>query len=247
MLIQLLYFPGCPHVATARQALQRAVAKLDETPPISEIDVTDDRTPEPLRLWGSPTILVDGVDVGGGRPSGSSCRLYPDSDNLGAPSNAMIEAALRPHTQYAAASVPTIREVTPVFQVKSVEASVKFYGERLGFIARYREGDGFAIVQRDGVDMILTGATDERWRTRLNLAERPVASGAESFLAGTGSCRIRVEGVDQLHEAYQGQGVIHPNGPLRTQWWGVREFAVLDLDGNSLTFFETTAPTKPSP
>jgi mercuric ion transport protein len=99
MLILLLYFPGCPHVATARQSLQRAVAKLAVAPPISEIDVTDERTPEPLRLWGSPTILIDGVDVGGGTPNGSSCRLYPHSDNSGSPSDAMIEAALRQQTR----------------------------------------------------------------------------------------------------------------------------------------------------
>jgi glutaredoxin len=95
MLIQLLYFPGCPHAAAARQALQRAVAKLDEAPSISEIDVTDERTPAPLRMWGSPNILIDGVDVGGGQASGSSCRLYPNSDNSGAPSDAMIEAEFR--------------------------------------------------------------------------------------------------------------------------------------------------------
>ena len=56
--------------------------------------MTDERTPEPLRLWGFPTILINGVDVGGGRPSGSSCRLYPHSENPGAPSDAMIDAAL---------------------------------------------------------------------------------------------------------------------------------------------------------
>jgi hypothetical protein len=73
--------------------------------------------------------------------------------------------------------------------------------------------------------------------------QRPVASGAESFLPGTGSCRIRVEGVDELYDAYRAQGLIHRNGALRDQPWGVRDFDIGDLDGNALAFFE---PLKPS-
>jgi len=32
--------------------------------------------------------------------------------------------------------------------------------------------------------------------------------------------------------------VIHPNGTLKFEWWGDRDFSVLDLDGNPVTFFE---------
>jgi hypothetical protein len=207
MLIQLLYFPGCPHVAAARQVLQRALSKLDDPSPIVEVDVNDERTPAILRSWGSPTILIDGVDVGGERPTGSTCRLYPGSEQPGTPSAALLESALRRQTRRAPLSAPAIREVTTVFQVKAVEASVTFYGDKLGFKARYREGDGFAIVQRDGIDIILTAASDERWRTRSNLVERPAVSGAESFLPGTGSCRLRVEGIDELYAVYQAPDV----------------------------------------
>ena len=132
----------------------------------------------------------------------------------------------------------TIRDVTPVFQVKDVQASVDFYRDKLGFHPRYQNGDAMAIVERDGTDIILTRADDESWRTRATFLQRPVASGAESFLPGTGSCRIRVEGVDELYAAYRAQGVIHRNGALRDQPWGVREFGIGDLDGNALAFFE---------
>lgn len=137
----------------------------------------------------------------------------------------------------------TIREATPILQVKDVEASVAFYRDKLGFAARYREGDAFAILQRDGTDIILTRANDAAWRTRPGFAARPIVSGAESFLPGTGSCRIRVEGIGDLYRGYEEAGVIHPNGPLREQAWGVREFGVLDLDGNGLTFFEWIGPS----
>jgi hypothetical protein len=92
--IQLLYFPGCPHVGMARQVLQEALAQLDGAPAVVEIDVTDPSTPAELRGWGSPTILIDGRDVAGGRASGACCRLYPESGRKGAPSLAAIRAAL---------------------------------------------------------------------------------------------------------------------------------------------------------
>lgn len=92
MKVQLLYFPGCPNVDGARDALRRLVAPRTA---IEEIDTTAPNTPAHLRAWGSPTILIDGVDVAGGQPSGSCCRLYPSSDVRGVPPEAAIRAALR--------------------------------------------------------------------------------------------------------------------------------------------------------
>ncbi len=65
-------------------------------------------------------------------------------------------------------------------------------------------------------------------------------SGAESFIAGTASCRIRVEGVDELFRELAAQDVLHPvakDGVSDTDF-GSREFATLDLDGNLVTFFQ---------
>jgi len=95
MRIELLYHPGCPHAAAARETLRRVLDGQEDAPAVAEIDLTDARTPAHLRVWGSPTILVDGADVAGGAPSGPSCRLYPGSEAPGAPPAALIEAALR--------------------------------------------------------------------------------------------------------------------------------------------------------
>jgi hypothetical protein len=94
MLVQLLYFPGCPHVTAARTSLREALREKTEPPEVEEIDVTAPDAPEHLRGWGSPTILVDGIDVDGGSPSDSSCRLYSGPDGPGAPTKALIVAAL---------------------------------------------------------------------------------------------------------------------------------------------------------
>lgn len=94
MVVQLLYFPDCPNVGSARSALREALSKLADPPPVTEVDVTNPTVPAQLRSWGSPTILVDGVDVAGEQPTESCCRLYRDGDRRGAPSAALIEAAL---------------------------------------------------------------------------------------------------------------------------------------------------------
>jgi uncharacterized glyoxalase superfamily protein PhnB len=65
-----------------------------------------------------------------------------------------------------------------------------------------------------------------------------VVSGAESFIAGTASCRVQLEDVDALHRVLHPRGVMHPNAQLDDKQWGTREFAVRDLDNNLITFYE---------
>jgi uncharacterized glyoxalase superfamily protein PhnB len=126
----------------------------------------------------------------------------------------------------------------PALPVRDVTAAVAHYRERFGFDPRHETAD-FAVVVRDEAELHLWGATDEAWRTRAGLAEQPIRSGAESFLAGTASCRIEVADVDALFRELEGAGVLHPavRGGVAETDFGTREFATLDLDGNLLTFF----------
>lgn len=96
MKVQLLSFPGCPNVETTRQALRRALIASGLPPEFEEVDVTSSATPESLKAWGSPTILVDGRDVVGSEPTGSCWRLYgPRGQTRGVPPEALIEQAIR--------------------------------------------------------------------------------------------------------------------------------------------------------
>jgi hypothetical protein len=91
MKIHLLHFQGCPNVDAARKALRDALAAEQLGTLIEEIDVEDPAAPAWAHGWGSPTILIDGQDVAGQQPSGSSCcRLYAD----GAPSVEVIRARI---------------------------------------------------------------------------------------------------------------------------------------------------------
>jgi hypothetical protein len=97
--VQLLWFPGCPNADAAREVLRRALLAAGAPPEFDEVDVTAPETPESLRNWGSPTILIDGRDVVGDEPSGACCRLYGAVGGerpRGAPSIEEVLQALRP-------------------------------------------------------------------------------------------------------------------------------------------------------
>jgi len=91
MKVQLLYVPDCPNLDACRAALREALAAENVDVAVEEIDVDDPDAPTWARGWGSPTILVDGVDVAGAtRSDGSACRIYAN----GAPGVAAIRARL---------------------------------------------------------------------------------------------------------------------------------------------------------
>jgi hypothetical protein len=94
--VQLLSFPGCPNVAATREALRRALGASGLPAEFEEADVTSSVTPEPLKAWGSPTILVDGRDVAGSEPTGPCCRLYGSQRHTrGVPPEDLIQRAIR--------------------------------------------------------------------------------------------------------------------------------------------------------
>ena len=129
-------------------------------------------------------------------------------------------------------------QTIPALPIRDVRAAAAHFRERFGFDAAH-ETDDFAVLVRDAAVLHLWGATDEEWRSRQDLARQPICSGAESFLAGTASCRIEVADVDALFAELDRAGVLHPtvrDGVAATDF-GTREFATLDLDGNLLTFF----------
>jgi uncharacterized glyoxalase superfamily protein PhnB len=131
-----------------------------------------------------------------------------------------------------------LHRTIPALPVRDVRAAVAHYVERFAFEVRHHDGD-FAVIARDDAVLHLWGATDEDWRTRADLAERPICSGAESFIAGTASCRIEVNDVDALYAELEAAGVLHPvsRDGVTTTDFGTREFATLDTDGNLLSFF----------
>ena len=85
--VEFIYFEGCPNTSLARDNLRAALCSAGHELTWTKWDLLADSTPEHLRRYGSPTVLVDGRDVTGGDGGGTakpSCRAD------GAPSVAAI-------------------------------------------------------------------------------------------------------------------------------------------------------------
>jgi len=124
-----------------------------------------------------------------------------------------------------------LKKLTPNLIVGDVSRSIAFYRDVLGFTLDQTVPDAepfvFAIVKSGDVQIYLNapGPAHE---------EYPAFKGRP--LGGTLTLFIEVENIrasyDQLKERVQ---VVMP---LETKWYGVTEFAFLDLDGYIITFAE---------
>jgi uncharacterized glyoxalase superfamily protein PhnB len=124
---------------------------------------------------------------------------------------------------------PVLSSVTPMIPAgKDMKAALAFYEQKLGFMATYKADDlGMVILRRDTVEIILLNNDD------------PHTASQTTF-------RIRLSGVDALYNQYQTQAIapFHQGdgaglGPLKMTPWGTREFAVRDLAGVCITFYES--------
>jgi hypothetical protein len=132
-----------------------------------------------------------------------------------------------------------LKKSIPALPVLDIKQSCEYYTNKLGFSIRHQE-ETFAIAVRDEVEIHLWQSCDKSWKWRsVFLALKPIWTGAETFIAGTASCRIEVQGVEELYEEYKKQGVLHsPDTKVVEQYWGNREFAAVDNHRNLLTFYE---------
>ncbi|WP_020532262.1 bleomycin resistance protein [Flexithrix dorotheae] len=104
----------------------------------------------------------------------------------------------------------------PVLASLNVPKTVEFYEEKLNFKSTWKD-ENYGIVVRDNIAIHFWHCNDK------------------IFPENT-SCYIEVTDVDGLYQEMTKAGVVHPNGPLKDQPHGMREFAILDLDGNLIKF-----------
>ena len=119
-------------------------------------------------------------------------------------------------------SSETIAVVVPILPVHDLTQAIEFY-ERLGFTAkRYRDGDFYAFIQRDGRELHLSKTPElvresNFVRVYFYLSERTAAALEAEFRAA-------------------GIAIVEPLAPRE---WKMNEFALHDPDGNLLIFGES--------
>jgi catechol 2,3-dioxygenase-like lactoylglutathione lyase family enzyme len=107
-----------------------------------------------------------------------------------------------------------LREALPELPLDDVAAGVAYYRDVLGFHINYAQHD-LGVMDRDDVTVLLIARTPRH--------------------TGIGSCYIYIRDANALHAELlarganvQGEPVSHP--------WGLRDFRVLDLEDNQITF-----------
>jgi len=123
----------------------------------------------------------------------------------------------------------TATKITPNLIVSSVERSLAFYTDVLGFARGMTVPEQpplvFASVTSGAVEIFLN---DRSTVTK----ESPQMAGLA--FGGGNTMFIEVEAIDALHDRLQGKVTIVM--PIATQWYGMREFAITDPDGYVITF-----------
>jgi lactoylglutathione lyase len=130
--------------------------------------------------------------------------------------------------------MPVFKKLTPNLLVANVERSLAFYVDALGFSRGMTVPDAspfvFASVTSGDVEIFLNDAATA-------VKEYPAFAGKP--LGATGTMFIELEGVDALHDRIKSSVTI--TMPLVTQFYGMREFAILDPDGYVITFAQRVA------
>ena len=117
----------------------------------------------------------------------------------------------------------------PVLHVSDVEASLRFYIDRLGFTCPWHyDEDGVAQVERQGCALILANTWPEKIGKGLMFISLNVAP------------ETQIAALDALREEFEARGV-----PVKEGSWGYRLLVVDDPDGNQL-FFNYPSETAPA-
>jgi hypothetical protein len=99
MTIEVLYFEGCPNYEPTVSRVKQVVKDLGLAHKVLEVIITNPKMAESFRFLGSPTVLVNGLDVEpaarNSNQIGFGYRTYPSGERrVGVPGEDLIRAAL---------------------------------------------------------------------------------------------------------------------------------------------------------
>ena len=113
-----------------------------------------------------------------------------------------------------------LTEIHPKLPMRNKNSTRDFYLSKLDFQEfGSADFDGYLMVQKDTI--------------QIHFFEFKELDPKENY----GQVYIRTDDIDKLYQSFLAKKIsIHPNGQLKTQPWGQKEFSILDPDNNLLTF-----------
>jgi uncharacterized glyoxalase superfamily protein PhnB len=124
------------------------------------------------------------------------------------------------------------QKLTPNLVVKDVAAAVEFYRSVLGFQTAFTVPDNAPYVFAS----VTNGAVEIFFNDQKAVREDYPSLGTDP-LGGTLTLFIEVAGIEEVLAAVQKAGA-KITMPLKTQFYGMREFAFEDLEGWVITIAE---------
>jgi len=131
-----------------------------------------------------------------------------------------------------------VKRLTPVLLVHEIEPLIPFWVDRLGFakIIEVPYGDklGFVSFQKDSAELM--------YQTYSSVESDAPPAMIENVRRGPTYLYIEVHDVDSVLQAMHGVPLVMP---VRTAFYGMKEFAVQDPAANFITFAQQLSqPTK---
>ena len=131
-----------------------------------------------------------------------------------------------------------LKQISPLLQVRDLEASVLFYGQKLGFKTGSMDG-GFSAIRRDDCLIYLGQKTKD-----IDVTNKAARATDDGWCNYDLHIHCQPGTLDALFEEFRTKGVKMPdcfkNGPI-TRSYGIRDFSVIDPDGYDLVFGEECA------
>jgi len=131
----------------------------------------------------------------------------------------------------------TVKKITPVLFAAEIEPCVQFWTTRMGFqkTVEVPEGGklGFAIVEKDGVELMYQSYAS---------VEKESAQTAAAVKKGPAFLYVDV---DDLNQALAAAGDAEIVMPVRSTFYGSREFGIKDPAGHHVIFAQQGAAEQP--
>ncbi len=142
--------------------------------------------------------------------------------------------ASRSTTQTEEKKTMNVKRITPVLLVKEIEPVVPFWVERLGFTKTIEVPEGNKI----GFVAFQKGTTEVMYQTYSSVEKDAPPSMAAEARKGPTYLYIEVDNFDAVLAAMKDVKIVMP---VRTAFYGMKEFGVREPGGHFITFAQPVA------